>query len=1130
MKGDFTRFTHQPHRHYAGVLMQQGRVTLDADWNEQFDIDDRRWRLQTIDTIGRACAPVDAPGFGLVPTPDGSDLVITPGRIYLDGILVEVPEGTWVGVVGLEAETVIVRDLAPDGRAFEPGQWVEVTSSDRDDVFLTRIEVVDPDGSVIEVADDLSELADDDGVVVRRIVTYLTQPYYPAGSPLGDGFQPGQWDGRTHLVYLDVWRRHVTAIEDPYLREVALGGPDTATRVQTVWTVRILHADGEPVDATGLSCTDDIDAWDDLVAPSAGRLSARAEAAADPEDPCAIEPEAGYRGLENRLYRVEIHTPGPRGTATYKWSRENGSVLSSIVDVPAPTEIDVHSLGKDRVLRFSADDRVEVLSDDTELAGTTGTMASIVGAPDEADRRITLDQDVSVHETQRRPRVRRWDHGGVEPVTAAGWTDLELGVQVRFGAGPFEIGDWWVIPARVATGDVEGFVDAPPRGITHHFARLALVTWGTDDPVLDCRHRFTGLCDLEPGDGDHCCSISVGDGGDVDSLAAAVELARAIDGPVRICVLPGEHRLADTVVVDVDDLTISGCGRRSRLVASGNGALRIQDASDVRLEDLVITSASAAPTVAVVDARFVDIVDCRVANRGRAELSETDDLTAPTGDPRGHHFGAATDLVDGDDDGSGATGFAATHGPEAFVAAAPVPRSPGPAVGTRNVRSFRIHRCDLRGRPAISAQGDEVTIEHNSMTGGGVWLREGTESAIVSDNRIMLGHGQGVLLGGLLDDEEVRDERSGLRTIVVRENRIQRMSREGIGTSLVADDRLGEVVDVVIEHNEISECGVAPIADQFAIGGGILLTNANEVTIIGNRVVRNGPPANTRAVFVIGFGIACAASSVVEVSGNTVLDNGPSAADGERTLVLNAGIAGLLVVGDTTGEGFAVDGPAFRAHDNVVRVDNGPAFAVIASGPVSVASNHAVSRYAGRQAIDFARGVLIVDLGAAPDLAAGVNAVGAAPVRRLHGRVQFADNQVTVQGLAAGLPEPDSDDEPSIIDTMTGSAVALMSFDDVSIHGNQVVNEITPLVRRIAATVWAFGTTLRTGQNRVTELPSTARFSYAGFGLVHHVIDNVMTHCIFADGPTRVVEHNTLPFCLRFDRIVDLPVSYYLGD
>ena len=35
--GDLTRSTFRAYRHYSGVRMQQGRVQLDADWNEQLD-------------------------------------------------------------------------------------------------------------------------------------------------------------------------------------------------------------------------------------------------------------------------------------------------------------------------------------------------------------------------------------------------------------------------------------------------------------------------------------------------------------------------------------------------------------------------------------------------------------------------------------------------------------------------------------------------------------------------------------------------------------------------------------------------------------------------------------------------------------------------------------------------------------------------------------------------------------------------------------------------------------------------------------------------------------------------------------------------------------------------------------
>ena len=38
LRGDITRDTFDPSKHFSRVLMQQGRVQLDADWNEQISI------------------------------------------------------------------------------------------------------------------------------------------------------------------------------------------------------------------------------------------------------------------------------------------------------------------------------------------------------------------------------------------------------------------------------------------------------------------------------------------------------------------------------------------------------------------------------------------------------------------------------------------------------------------------------------------------------------------------------------------------------------------------------------------------------------------------------------------------------------------------------------------------------------------------------------------------------------------------------------------------------------------------------------------------------------------------------------------------------------------------------------
>ena len=65
MKGQFSRLTARRARRYSSVRLQQGRVHLDSDFNEQVDIAAWRDRVTTRDVIGPSGAPVEDGGFGL---------------------------------------------------------------------------------------------------------------------------------------------------------------------------------------------------------------------------------------------------------------------------------------------------------------------------------------------------------------------------------------------------------------------------------------------------------------------------------------------------------------------------------------------------------------------------------------------------------------------------------------------------------------------------------------------------------------------------------------------------------------------------------------------------------------------------------------------------------------------------------------------------------------------------------------------------------------------------------------------------------------------------------------------------------------------------------------------------------
>jgi hypothetical protein len=110
-------------------------------------------------------------------------------------------------------------------------------------------------------------------------VSYQQQPYLLAPPEL-----PGS--GGPYLVYLDVWQREVTAVEDPDLVDPALKGTDTTTRLQTVWQVKLCEASSantkRPLEE------------DRKFRPATSRLSTA---------------PGSYTGANNQLYRIEVHDP-----------------------------------------------------------------------------------------------------------------------------------------------------------------------------------------------------------------------------------------------------------------------------------------------------------------------------------------------------------------------------------------------------------------------------------------------------------------------------------------------------------------------------------------------------------------------------------------------------------------------------------------------------------------------------------------------------------------------------------------------------------------------------------------------------------------------------------------------------
>ncbi len=220
------------------------------------------------------------------------------------------------------------------------------------------------------------------------------------------------------------------------------------------------------------------------------RLAARARRNQDDTEPCAISPDSQYRGYENQLYRLEIHDGGSAEQATFKWSRENGSVAFRILNSAASesgddsfTMVTLDRLGPDTRYGLCVGDWVELTDDDAQLTQNVWPLLQ-VAAIDRHRRNVTLKGGVRV-KPSRNGILRRWDQpSAAVPVssTSDDWFDLERGLQARFQSlGYYRSGDYWLIPTRVATGDVEWPFESDaktrsllgPFGVKHHRAALA---------------------------------------------------------------------------------------------------------------------------------------------------------------------------------------------------------------------------------------------------------------------------------------------------------------------------------------------------------------------------------------------------------------------------------------------------------------------------------------------------------------------------------------------------------------------------------------------------------------------------------------------------------------------------------
>ncbi len=588
MPGDYSKKLFDRRKHYSAVLEQQGRVQVEADWNEQVDIQQYRIATETNDVIGLTGVPKQNGGFNIQPFADGSDFSILPGRIYIDGLLFE-----------LEPETA---------------------------TYLHQPHYPSPD------------------------VSNFSGPASPVGTPASP-VVPFLTDG-TYILYLVGWQREINFHDDPHIKEVALGEADTTTRLKNVWQVRMLKVSNLP----SPGCTTSFPEWDALINLPLGKLMADADTNTTEIKPCSLPPGSGYTGMENQLYRIQVLKGGDRSVATFIWSRDNGSVETNIIQASADT-VTVADIGKDHVLGFANGQWVEIVEKEND---TTLTSLLQIDTIEQDTLKIHLNGSLSQYVGKTGLKLRRWDMTGAALGNGIAmtndWINIESGIKVQFLPGNYRPGDYWLMPARTATGKIEWPLDnlslpmpQLPVGIVRHYAKLGLVVAKNGKSnFIDCRRKFptlTGICAedvcfnntncnfpsastvqealdiLCQRTGGGSCTIVVKPGPGWETALNILTIGM----DAQICFQAGLYPLASPVLLkNKGHLKLSGCGAASRIVlANGEAAIVFDQCKSVTVRDLYAEAATAgtnSPRLATHLNGALSFLGCEAVNIGHVSV------------------------------------------------------------------------------------------------------------------------------------------------------------------------------------------------------------------------------------------------------------------------------------------------------------------------------------------------------------------------------------------------------------------------------------------------------------------------------------------------------------------------------
>ena len=569
MAGDRARVSYDPSRKWRGLIAQQGRVTVEADWNEAAMIGDEHDRQAALDVIGPAGTPDGGYAVTAAPREDersGSarhDLTIGPGTLYLGGERLNLTESV---------------------RYSAQPEWLD----------------------------------------------HSTDPMWEAPHA-----RRGR-NGRHELVYVLAAEQEVSAVEDPALADVALGGPDTMQRRRILQRFVRCPSDSATCDgsrdALKASLADHGLMFDpaSMTAASTARLAVSFPAA------------GGYLGAENQMIRVMVSgIDDETGDPTIVWGFDDASFLYRVQAVAGSgsTTLTLASAPVDSFHNPRLGQAVELLRDAVKLTGTdfiaspTGLVSTVTVAYQPTSGTLVIAGGPATPagpggypgdylDAGQTPQLylRVWHstaHVQAGKPVPLGDTGVYVTLTARDG---FHVGDFWHFALRAIQPGVvypERYRDAPqpPDGPRTWACPLAVVTWDDDadknPAVSECVPRFSALAQLAAGN-TGCGTIDIGpeqvDGG---AALQTVLDAHAGRGAITVCLRPGTYTLPAPLRLGPGHggLTVEACGEGVVLQGSRRpstrfalGLITIRDAASVTIRGIEL--APPRVSLSAADASF----------------------------------------------------------------------------------------------------------------------------------------------------------------------------------------------------------------------------------------------------------------------------------------------------------------------------------------------------------------------------------------------------------------------------------------------------------------------------------------------------------------------------------------------